>query len=138
MPHWLPLALIALVAWGITGNTQKISTNCISKEFAFIGFSVAFIPVALLTLALFPVRAALPAQVVALGLLSGALNGFGALTSFAAFEKGAKSAVAVPLMYLYPLITVLLAWGLLHERISAAHWAGIGLAPLAAWLLSSE
>lgn len=138
MPHWLPLALIALIAWGITGNTQKISTNCISKEFAFIGFSLAFIPVAVVTFVLFPTRSTLPVEVLALGLLSGALNGFGALTSFAAFEKGAKSAVAVPIMYLYPLITVLLAWGLLHERISAAHWAGIALAPVAAWLLSSE
>ncbi len=138
MPHWLPLALIALIAWGITGNTQKISTNCISKEFAFIGFSVAFVPIAVLTWVLFPVRIALPAEVVALGLLSGALNGFGALTSFAAFEKGAKSAVAVPIMYLYPLITVLLAFGFLRECISAAHWAGIALAPVAAWLLSSE
>jgi transporter family protein len=70
--------------------------------------------------------------------LSGVLNGFGALTSFAAFEKGAKSAVAVPIMYLYPLITVVLAHAFLGELISAPHWVGIALAPVAAWLLSSD
>ena len=138
MPHWLLLSLIALVAWGITGNTQKISTNYISTPFSFIGFALAFIPVALLTMALFPVSLALPAEVLSLGVLSGVLNGFGALTSFAAFEKGAKSAVAVPIMYLYPLITVVLAHAFLNERISAPHWAGIALAPVAAWLLSSD
>ncbi|MCE5311325.1 MAG: DMT family transporter [Acidobacteriales bacterium] len=138
MTNWLLLSLIALVAWGITGNTQKLSTNCISTQFSFFGFTLAFIPVALLTVALFPVSLALPRDVVALGVLSGVLNGFGALTSFAAFEKGAKSAVAVPVMYLYPLITVLLAYVLLNEHISAAHWAGIVLAPIAAWLLSAD
>jgi uncharacterized membrane protein len=138
MPHWLLLSMIALVAWGITGNTQKISTNCISTQFSFLGFALAFIPVALVTVALFPVSLALSGEVLALGVLSGVLNGFGALTGFAAFEKGAKSAVAVPIMYLYPLITVLLARLFLNEQIPAAHWAGIALAPVAAWLLSKD
>jgi uncharacterized membrane protein len=138
MAHWLLLSLIVLIAWGITGNTQKLSTNCISTEFSFLGFALAFIPVALVTMALFPVSLALPGEVLALGVLSGALNGFGALTSFAAFEKGAKSSVAVPIMYLYPLITVLLARAFLNEQISVAHWAGIALAPIAAWLLSAD
>jgi transporter family protein len=138
MPHWLLLSMIALVAWGITGNTQKISTNCISTQFSFLGFALAFIPVALVTVALFPVSLALSGEVLALGVLSGVLNGFGALTSFAAFEKGAKSAVAVPIMSLYPLITVLLARLFLNEQIPAAHWAGIALAPVAAWLLSKD
>jgi len=138
MTNWLPLALIALVAWGITGNTQKLSTNRISTEFSFFGFALAFIPVALFTMALFPVSLELPGEVLALGVLSGVLNGFGALTSFAAFEKGAKSSGAVPIMYLYPLITVLLARVFLNEQISGAHWTGIALAPVAAWLLSSD
>ena len=138
MPHWLLLSFIALVAWGITGNTQKISTNCISTQFSFLGFALAFIPVALVTVALFPVSLALSGEVLALGVLSGVLNGFGALTSFAAFEKGAKSAVAVPIMYMYPLITVLLARLFLNEHIAPAHWAGIALAPVAAWLLSQD
>jgi len=138
MPHWLLLSLIALVAWGITGNTQKLSTNCVSTQFSFLGFALAFIPVALITVALFPVSLALPRDVVALGVLSGVLNGFGALTGFAAFEKGAKSAVAVPVMYLYPLITVVLAYVFLNEHISPAHWGGIVLAPIAAWLLSTD
>ncbi len=138
MNHWLLLSLVALVFWGITGNTQKLSTNCISTQFSFLGFAAAFIPIAILTLAVFPVETALSAEVVALGVAGGILNSLGALTSFAAFEAGAKSAVAVPIMYLYPLLTVLLARIFLHEQISAAHWAGILLAPVAAWLLSKE
>lgn len=83
-------------------------------------------------------EAALSADVLLLGLLGGVLNAFGALTAFAAFEAGAKSSVAVPIMYLYPLVTVLLARFVLGEQISAAHSAGILVAPLAAWLLRSD
>lgn len=138
MTHWLPLSLIALVFWGITGNTQKLSTNHISTQFSFLGFALAFIPIAILTLVFFPVETAITREVLWLGVLGGILNSLGALTSFAAFEAGAKSSVAVPIMYLYPLLTVLLARIFLNEQISAPHWAGILLAPVAAWLLSME
>lgn len=138
MGNWLVLSIFVLVSWGITGNTQKLSTNHISTQFSFLGFALAFIPIAVLTALLFPVEMALSWDVLALGILGGVLNSLGALTSFAAFEAGAKSSIAVPIMYLYPLLTVLLARIFLHEQITAPHWAGILLAPVAAWLLSKE
>lgn len=138
MSTWLLLSLVALVFWGITGNTQKLSTNCISTQFSFLGFAVAFLPIAVLTVMFFPVDTSLTTEVLVLGIVGGILNSCGALTSFAAFEAGAKSSVAVPIMYLYPLLTVLLARVFLHEQITPAHWAGILLAPIAAWLLSKE
>jgi len=138
MTNWLILSIVALIFWGITGNTQKLSTNYVSTQFCFLGFALAFIPIAILVALVFPVETALSWEVIALGVLGGILNSLGALTSFAAFEKGAKSSVAVPIMYLYPLLTVLLARLFLHEEITAPHWAGIFLAPVAAWLLSKE
>jgi len=138
MTHWLLLSLIALVFWGITGNTQKLSTNHISAQFSFLGFAAAFIPIAILTLLFFPVETALSSEVLLLGVVGGVLNSLGALTSFAAFEAGAKSSVAVPIMYLYPMLTVVLARIFLNEQIAASHWAGILIAPVAAWLLAQE
>jgi uncharacterized membrane protein len=138
MSNWLLLSFFALVCWGITGNTQKLSTNYVSSQFSFLGFALAFVPIAILIMLVFPVERAVSPQVLALGILGGVLNSFGALTSFAAFEAGAKSSIAVPIMYLYPLLTVVLARVFLHEEITAAHWVGILLAPVAAWLLSKE
>jgi len=138
MNNWLLLSIFALVAWGVTGNTQKLSTNNITAQFSFLGFALAFVPIAVLTAVFFPIETALSWQVVTLGMLGGLLNSLGALTSFAAFEAGAKSSVAVPVMYLYPLVTVLLARVFLQEQITLEHWAGILLAPVAAWLLSME
>lgn len=138
MSNWLLFSLIALVFWGVTGNTQKLSTNHVSTQFSFLGFALAFVPIALLTLLVFPVETAVSPWVLALGIVGGVLNALGALTSFAAFEAGARSSIAVPIMYLYPLLTVILARLFLHEEITPAHGAGIVLAPLAAWLLSME
>ncbi len=138
MTHWLTLSMFALVCWGITGNTQKLSTNYITTQFSFLGLALAFIPIAIVTALVFPVDMAVSREVLLLGIAGGVLNSVGALTGFAAFEAGAKSSVAVPIMYLYPLITVLMARVFLHEQITAAHWAGILLAPAAAWLLSKE
>ena len=138
MHIWMLLSIFALVCWGITGNTQKLSTNHVSTQFSFLGFALAFVPIAILTMLVFPVETTVSPRVLALGILGGVLNSFGALTSFAAFEAGAKSSIAVPIMYLYPLLTVVLAHVFLHEEITAVHWAGILLAPVAAWLLSKE
>ena len=138
MSSWLILSILALICWGITGNTQKISTNHVSTQLSFIAFSLAFIPVGLVTMLIFPTDLHVTRLVWTLGILSGILNGLGALTSFAAFSAGAKSSVAVPVMYLSPLITVLMAHLFLHEQISVAQWVGIFLAPVSAWLLSME
>jgi bacterial/archaeal transporter family protein len=138
MPNWFWLSIVAIVLWGITGVTQKLSTNNVSAYFSFLGFSVAFVPIAIVVAYAFPVDRHPGTAVFLLGALGGLLNGLGALTSFQAFESGGKASVVVPIISLYPLVTVLGASVLFHEQISLANWAGILLAPVAAWLLSGE
>jgi uncharacterized membrane protein len=66
------------------------------------------------------------------------LNGLGALTSFAALEKGGKASIVVPLCYLFPLVTVILALLFLHESVTMHQGLGIALALVAAVLLAQE
>jgi uncharacterized membrane protein len=70
--------------------------------------------------------------------IGGTLNGLGALTSFTALESGGKAAVVISLISLYPLVTVAVAVTLLHERLTLAQACGVGLAMVAAILLSLE
>jgi transporter family protein len=114
IPAWLWFAIIALVFWGVTGVTQKLSTNRISSELSFLWFAYA------------------------MAILGGTLNGFGALTSFAALESGGKASVVISLISLYPLLTVILAVAFLHESITKVQMVGIVLAIAAAILLSLE
>jgi transporter family protein len=137
-PMWLLFALIALVFWGITGVTQKLCTNAISTELSFLWFAYAMIAIALVILLVVPLDWHMKAKVFWLAVIGGGLNGLGALTSFAALEKGGKASIVIPLCYLFPLVTVFLAITLLHESLTRVQVIGIALALLAATLLSQE
>jgi drug/metabolite transporter (DMT)-like permease len=73
-----------------------------------------------------------------LAALGGALNGLGALTSFAALEKGGKASVVIPIINLYPLVTISGAWLFLGEKLTGKQLAGILFALAAVVLLSQE
>jgi transporter family protein len=137
-PIWLFYVLITLVFWGITGVTQKLSTNSISTELSFIWFGYAMIVIALVVLVITPIQWHMTAKVFWLAVAGGGLNSLGAMTSFAAFEKGGKASIVVPLTYLYPLVTIILALAFLHESLSRVQVVGIVLALVSAILLSQE
>jgi transporter family protein len=73
-----------------------------------------------------------------LAILGGLLNGSGALASFAALEAGGKASVVIPLISLYPLVTVAGACVFLGERLTLRQGFGILCALLAVALLSQE
>jgi transporter family protein len=138
IPGWLIFTTIALVFWGITGITQKLSTNHISSELSFLWFSYAMVAISAVLLLTVPIHWHVRPLVFWLAVVGGALNGLGALTSFAAFESGGKASIVISLVSLYPLLTVGFAVLVLHERLTGTQAVGIGLAIVAAILLSQE
>ena len=118
--------------------TQKLATNRISSELSFIWFAYAMIAISA-TLAVFvPIHWHLRPLIFWAALAGGTLNGLGALTSFTALESGGKASVVISLISLYPLVTVAFAVTFLHERLTLAQALGVGLAIVAAILLSLE
>jgi uncharacterized membrane protein len=138
MPIWMLYALLACTLWGFTGLTQKLSTNHISAELSFFAYSVAFVPIAGVILWLTPLNWNMPAKGWILAILGGTLNGFGVLTSFAAYRSGGKASVVTPLVALFPVVTVVLAIPLLHEHVGLREVMGIVMAVAAAAALSYE
>jgi len=138
MSIWLLYSLLALFLWGFTGLTQKLSTNHISAELSLVAYSVAFVPLAAVILVLQPLDWNIPAKGWLLAILGGTLNGFGVLTSFAAYKSGGKASVVTPLVAIFPVVTVILAIPLLQERIGWRELAGIVMALAAAAALSYE
>src|SRR5215471_20170081 len=124
IPLWLIFAMVALVFWGITGVTQKLSTNAISTELSFLWFVVAMVLISLAVALTVRIEWHVGARIFALAVIGGALNGLGALTSFAAFEKGGKASIVVPLCYLFPIVTVFLAITFLHESLTRTQAIG--------------
>ena len=128
LPGWLWFAAIALLFWGITGVTQKLATSRISSELSFIWFAYAMIAIS----------AVLTFFVSIHWHMRPLIFWAGALTSFTALESGGKASVVISLISLYPLVTVAFAVTFLHERLTMAQGLGVGLAIIAAILLSLE
>ncbi len=135
---WIGFAILALVLWGITGVTQKLSTNRISSERSFLWFCWAMVAIsAVLVIAARP-SWQIGTTVLLCSVAGGALNGLGAWTSFRALESGGKASIVISLISLFPLLTVLLAVTLLHEKLTLMQVAGAVIAIGAAILLSLE
>jgi transporter family protein len=138
MPLWMVFALLALSFWGLTGLTQKLSTNEVSAEFSYTCFAAAFMPIGLVVVLTQSLDWRIPAAGWALAILGGVLNGLGSLTSFAAYRSGGKASIVTPLVALYPVVTVAAAVAFLGERVGLREIAGILLALSAAVALSFE
>jgi drug/metabolite transporter (DMT)-like permease len=138
IPPWLVFAGIALLLWGASGITQKLATNLISSPLSFLWFALAMIAISVAVMFLEPMNWHVRPLVFWLAAAGGALNGLGALTSFAALESGGKASIVISVVSLYPLVTVGFAVSFLRERITALQVIGIVLAIVAVVLLSQE
>lgn len=138
IPGWLWFAAIALVFWGVTGVTQKLATNKISSELSFIWFAYAMIAISATLALVVHIQWHVRPLIFWAAVAGGTLNGLGALISFTALESGGKASVVISLISLYPLVTVAFAVTVLHERLTLGQGIGVGLAILAAILLSLE
>lgn len=138
IPGWLLFAGIALVFWGVTGVTQKLATNRISSELSFLWFAYAMIAISAVLMLAVPMHWHVRPLVFWLAVVGGTLNGLGALTSFTALESGGKASIVISLISLYPLVTVVFAVAVLHERLTLVQALGVVLAIAAAILLSLE
>src|SRR3954467_3939226 len=138
MHLWLVFSIVALVLWGITGVTQKLSTNRISSERSFLWFCWAMVALSGAVFAFARPQSSLGPLIITCSMAGGALNGLGAWTSFRALESGGKASVVISLISLYPLLTVAMAVVLLGERLTWMQTAGAVTAIGAAILLSME
>lgn len=136
--YWFGMVLLVLLLFGGTGVTQKLSTNRISALLSSIWFAVAFIPVALLIILTADLTWNYSPRLIGFAILGGALIGLGTLTIFIALERGGKASIVIPIVALYPLLTVLIAVIFIGERLSGMQWLGVGLAVIAGALLSYE
>ncbi|MCP5109834.1 MAG: EamA family transporter [bacterium] len=136
METWVFFSLLVVILWGVVGLFQKLSTNYVSAEAAFVWLSVGYF--LLLPAMFYYAGLELPLETIPawLGVAAGTANGLGALALFAAMRSGGKASIVVPLTALYPLVTVLLAPVLFNEALTLRGVAGAVLSVVAIILLS--
>jgi bacterial/archaeal transporter family protein len=137
MAGWIVPAVAALILWGIVGVLQKLGSNRVGADSLLIWVTAGYVLV--LPLVLWKTgNWSVPLPLIFLGVVAGCVNGLGTWLLFRSLDHGAKASVAVPLTALYPVVTVVLAFIFLSERLSLRELLGVVLAVCGGVMLSYE
>ncbi|MGQ0792591.1 MAG: EamA family transporter [Deltaproteobacteria bacterium] len=135
MDRWFWMALIAIALWGLGSFFGKLASakDIAYRVYLFEGIGTITV---LATFMLWKRDEVLSNfSVNYFGLLMGLCWGVGTVLFIIAL-KPAKLSVLVPLTAVYPVVTVLLAFLFLGERLSPKEIAGVALAIVSAVLLA--
>ncbi len=135
---WLIYALVTTVFWGVWGAVIEIPEKAGFP--ATLGYSVwalTMILPALAALKIINFKLEYDQRSILLGLAIGLTGAGGQLILFQALRSG-PAYLVFPFISLSPVITIVLAFLLLKERVGRRGWMGIGLALLAIPLLSYQ
>ena len=134
-PIRLWYALLGVFLWGLWGFLSKIGSDAASPMQMQILFTLGMLPVAL---GMFiQMRGKLDRDRVGItyGLLCGVATGVGTLGYFAAL-RDQNASVVTPLTGVFPVLTVILAFVILRERLNKVQMGGMLLALASIVILS--
>jgi transporter family protein len=136
-PAWLVYSILTVLLWGIWGAISKAISDDIDAYTNQVLFGVGMAP--LLLLVAFSPRLKGGAQRrrgILYAFITGILGGTGNIAFFKSLMVGGKASVVVPATSLSPVITVLMGYFVLKERLTSVQKAGFVLAMAAIYLLS--
>jgi transporter family protein len=137
LPAWLAYSVLTILLWGAWGLVSKIASEGVDANTNQIFFTVGLLPLVLIVLRSPRLKSGSGRRVgIAWAFVTGILGGTGNIAFFHALVVGGKASIVVPATALFPIVTVVLATTLLHERLSTQQKLGFGLALGAIYLLS--
>ncbi len=134
---WIAYSIACIVFWGLWGFLLKLSMKSTSWVTVYFLSALTSFSVALTAFLTIGVRGGVElsnwGSLTALA--AGFFGGSGYLFLSKALEKG-EATVIVPLTAIYPVVTAVLAYLILGEKISFTKALGVALAVLAVILIS--
>jgi bacterial/archaeal transporter family protein len=135
LPVWVWYALLGIFLWGLWGFLSKIGADAATPLQMQILFTLGMLPVAGAMLLHSREKLGRHLGGIACGLLCGIATGAGTLGYYAALRLQSAS-VVTPVTGLFPVLTVILAFVLLRERLNKVQMAGMLLALASVVILS--
>ena len=134
-PVWLCYALLCIFWWGLWGFLSKIGSGTASPMQMQILFTFGMLPIAIGMLVQMRGKVDRDRVGITYGLLCGIVTGVGTLGYFAALRQQ-NASVVTPLTGIFPVLTVVLAFIILRERLNKVQMGGMLLALTAIVILS--
>ena len=135
--NWLVSSIVAMVCWGIWGLFMKLASKYFSWNQIFIVTSIVTVVASLTVFVISKPEINIHSLGFGYALLAG-LVGSVALVAFNYAIEAGKSIIVVPLSALYPVVTIILSFLVLHEEISLLKAVGIALGLAAINLVSMD
>src|SRR2546422_5909621 len=134
---WLVYSLLTILFWGVWGATSKAVANDIDTYMNQVLFTIGLVPVLILV-----IRSPRLAggknrkRGIFYAFITGILGGVGNITFFKSLMVGGKASAVVPATSLSPVVTVLIGYFVLKERLTRTQKVGFVLALVAIYMLS--
>lgn len=133
--EWWTWSIVAVLGWGVWSILAKIASSSASWQQVFVfSYMGTFVVIAAIFLYYMP-----PLNITEQGprvaIVSGMLSGVAVLAFYLALQGG-KASLVVPTTSLYPVVTVVLSFVFLQEKVSLSQGAGVALALVAIFLMS--
>ncbi len=135
MPLWLTYAVLCILCWGVWAFLSKLVADEMTPMQTQVLFTIGIFPVVLIALVHLRWKVDTDFQGATYGILNGVFTGLGLLAYFAALARG-KASIVSPVTGLFPLLTVVLAFILLRERMNRVQMAGVTFALTSIFILS--
>ncbi len=135
MPLWLSYAVLCILCWGVWAFLSKLVADEMTPMQIQVLFTIGIFPVVLIALAHLRWKVDTDFLGASYGILNGVFTGLGLLAYFAALARE-KASIVSPITALFPLLTVVLAFILLRERMNRVQMAGVVLALTSIFIFS--
>ncbi len=135
--NWAFFAIIASLCWGFWAVMAKGPSRELTGWMTQVLFSLALLPTALVALWSEPVLPGVNKRTgMWWGFAAGVAAASGDLCFYLALQSGAETSIVIPLVSLYPVVTIVIAFCFLKERIRLTQMVGILIALFAIILLT--
>ena len=140
MPAWLTYSLLTVVFYGLWGTLSKVVSNEMNPWMYQVVFSVGLLPVVAVLLRSRRLSAGTTGSSRRRGMFyafgTGILGGVGNIALYQSLGMGGEASIAVPVSSVYSVVTVILAFLFLKERVSGSQKLGLVVGFVAIYLLS--
>lgn len=133
--NWLFASLVALIGWGLWGVLIRLASNYWNWSQIFVVSSIATIVTSLAVFVFAKPQINALSPGFGYSLLAGVAGAL-AVVAFYSAMGGGKAMIVVPLTALYPIVTIIVSYLVLSEKIKPLQGVGVILA-LAAILFMS-
>jgi len=135
--NWLISCLVAMVCWGFWGFLMKLASEHFNWHQIFLVTSIVTLATSSLIFVLLKPSINVHSPGFIYAFLAGIAGALALIAFYTALGVG-KAIIVVPLTALYPVITIILSYLILNEKIALVKGVGIMLALVAILLVSID